>query len=204
MCFNQRGDISTRKGGFLKLVDKLTYLGGSVSSTENDIITRLVKTSPAIDRLLVKWKSGRSDKIKYDFFQSAVVSILLYGCTTWTHIEKKLDGNCRRILWAILYISWKQRHQKQHLYGHIPPISKTIQIRWTTHAEYCWRGKEKLISDVLWSPSHGRASLGRPAWTLQQLNMDRGCSLEDLPEAMDDRGGGWKSEIYASSTTWGS
>ena len=41
MCFNQnhKGDISTLKGGFLKLVDKFTYLGRSVSSTENDINT---------------------------------------------------------------------------------------------------------------------------------------------------------------------
>ena len=44
MCFNQRGDISTLKCGPLKLVDKFTYLGSSVSSTEKDINTRLAKT----------------------------------------------------------------------------------------------------------------------------------------------------------------
>ena len=37
MCFNQRGDISTLNGRFLKLVDKFTYLGSSVSSTQTDI-----------------------------------------------------------------------------------------------------------------------------------------------------------------------
>ena len=41
--FNQRGDISILRGGCLKLEDKFTYLGSSVSSTENDINTRLVK-----------------------------------------------------------------------------------------------------------------------------------------------------------------
>ena len=35
MCFNQEGDIS------LKLLEKFTYLGGSVSSTEKDISMRL-------------------------------------------------------------------------------------------------------------------------------------------------------------------
>ena len=40
MCFNQRTDISTLNGSSLKLVDKLTYLGSSVSSTETDINTR--------------------------------------------------------------------------------------------------------------------------------------------------------------------
>ena len=37
--FNQRGDISTLRGGALKLVDKFTYLGRTVTSTENDINT---------------------------------------------------------------------------------------------------------------------------------------------------------------------
>ena len=35
MCFNQTGDVSTLEGTSLKLVDKFTYLGSSVSSTEN-------------------------------------------------------------------------------------------------------------------------------------------------------------------------
>ena len=39
MYFNQKGDISTLDGTSLKLVDKLTYLGSSVSSTEKDIDT---------------------------------------------------------------------------------------------------------------------------------------------------------------------
>ena len=51
MCFNQRGDIFTLKGGPLKLVDKFTYLGSSVSSTEKDINTRLAKAWTDIDRL---------------------------------------------------------------------------------------------------------------------------------------------------------
>ena len=44
MCFNQRGDISKLNSSSLKLVDKFTYLGSSVSSTETDIDTRLTKT----------------------------------------------------------------------------------------------------------------------------------------------------------------
>ena len=37
MCFNQKGDISTLNDSSLKLVYKFTYLGSSISSTENDI-----------------------------------------------------------------------------------------------------------------------------------------------------------------------
>ena len=53
MCFNQRGDVSTLKGGPLKLVDKITYLGSSASSTEADINARVAKAWTAIDRLSV-------------------------------------------------------------------------------------------------------------------------------------------------------
>ena len=71
MCFNQIGDISTLKSGFLKLVDKVTYLGSSVSSTENDINTQVAKTWTAIDRLSDISKSYRTDKIKHVFFPSS-------------------------------------------------------------------------------------------------------------------------------------
>ena len=114
----------------LKLVDKFTYLGSNVSSTENDINARVVKAWTAINRLLVIWKSELSDKIKRSFFHAAVVSILLYGYTTWTLtklMEKKLDGNCTRMLRTVLNKSWRQHPTKQQLYGHILPIMKTIQ-----------------------------------------------------------------------------
>ena len=102
MCLNQRGDISILNGNALKLVDKFTYLGSSVSSPETDIDTRLAKAWTAIDWLSVVWKSDLTDKMKRSFFQVAVVSILLYGCTTWKltkRMEKKLDGNFIRMLY---------------------------------------------------------------------------------------------------------
>ena len=82
MCFNQTGDISTLDESSLKLVDKFTYLGSSVSSSEKDIDTQLTKAWKAIDKLSIIWKSDLTDKIKRSFFQAAVLSILLYRCTT--------------------------------------------------------------------------------------------------------------------------
>ena len=82
MCYNQTDNISTLDGTSLKLVDKFTYQGSSVSSTEKDIDTRLTKAFTVIDRLSIIWKSDLTDKMKRSFFQAAVVSILLYGCTT--------------------------------------------------------------------------------------------------------------------------
>ena len=171
----------------LKLVDKFTYLGSSVSSTETDIDT-------AINRQSVIWKSDLTVKMKCSFFQAAVVLILLYGCTTWTltkRMEKRLDGNYTKMRRAILNKSWRQHTTKQQRYGHLPPITKTIKIRRTRLGGHCWRSRDELISDVLlWTPSYGRAKVGRQARTyIQQLCADTGGSPEDLPEAMDDKEG---------------
>ena len=107
--------------------------------------------------------------------------------------------------WAILKNSWRQLPTKQQLYGHLPLITKTIQVRWTRHAEHCWRSRDKLISDVLlWNP-YGWAKAEQPARTyIQQLCADTGCSLKDLLEAMGNREG-WRErarEICADGATW--
>ena len=130
--------------------------------------------------------------MKRSFFQAAIMSILLYGCTTSTltkQVEKRLDGNCTRMLRAILNKSRRQHRTNQHLYGHLPPITKTIKIKQTRHVGHCWRSSDELISDVLrWTPSYRRAKAGSPARTyIQQLCADTICNPEDLPKAMDDR-----------------
>ena len=111
MRFNQAGDISTLSGSSLKLADKFAYIRSSVSSTEKDIHTRLTKEWTDNDRLSVIWKSDLTDKMKCSFFKAVVMSILLYGCTTWMltkRMEKKLDGNYTRMLQAIINKSWRQ------------------------------------------------------------------------------------------------
>ena len=180
MLYNQIGDISTLDGTSLRLVDKFTYRRSNVSSTEKDIDTSLTKAWTAIDRLSIIWKSDQTNKMKRSFFQAAIESILLYGCTTWTltkRLEKKLDGNYTRMLRAILNKSWRQHLTRHQLYGHLPPITKTIQVRRTRHAGHCWRSRDELIRHVLlWTPTYGQAKAGRPAQTyIQQLCEDAGC-----------------------------
>ena len=98
--------------------------------------------------------------MKRSFFQEAVASILLYGCTTWTltkRLVKSLDGNYTRMLRAILNKPWRQHPTRHQLYGHLPLITKTIQVRRTRHAGHSWRSRDELISDVLlWTPTYGR------------------------------------------------
>ena len=101
---------------------------------------------------------------------------------------------------ALIYITRRQ------LYGHLPPITKTIQVRRARHARHCCRSKDELVSDVLlWTPTYGQAKAGPPARTyIQQLCEDTGCNPEDLPEAMNDREK-WREmikDIRAGGTTW--
>ena len=110
------------------------------------------------------------------------------------------------MLRAILNKYWQQRPTRHQLYGHLPRITKTIQIRRTRHAGHCWRSRDELISDVLlWIPTHGRAKAGRPARTyIQQLCEDTGCCPEDLPRAMNDKEE-WRErvrDIRATSAIW--
>ena len=137
-----------------------------------EIDTRLTKAWTAIDKLSIIWKSDLTDKMKRSFFQAAVVSILRYGCTTWTltkRLEKKLDGNYTRTLRAILNKSWLQYPTRHQLYGHLPLLTKTIQARRTRHAGHCWRRRDELISNVLlWTPTYGR--------TKQDDQLEHTCS----------------------------
>ena len=116
----------TGQGSSMKLVDKFTYQGSSVSSIETDIDAW---TWTAIDRLSVMWKSDLIDRIKRSFFQVAVVSIVLCGCATWTltkRKEKKLDGNYTRMLRAILNKSCR-----------VAPHKAAAVRSPTTHYENC-------------------------------------------------------------------
>ena len=141
--------------------------------------------------------------------QAAVVSILLFGCTTWTltkRVEEKLDdklhknaaSNIEQVLEAAPNKAATVRPPTTHL--------KNYPVRRTRHAGHCWRSKDELISDILlWTASHGRAKAGRPARTyIQQFCADTRCSPEDLPEAMADREG-WREkvrDIHGDGVTW--
>ena len=90
------------------------------------------------------------------------------------------------MLRAILNKSWRQHPTRHQLYGYLPPITKTIQVRRTRHAGHCWRSRDELISDVLlWTTTYIHTYI-------QQLCEDTECSPVDLPEVMNDRKSGEK------------
>ena len=175
---------------FISITKNYIYLNSTFFFVYSFALYAHLHTLPTVKRdnllHLLQWPSG----------------IVFHHNPPWIRI----DGNYTRMLRAILNQSWRQHSTKHQLYGHLPPITKTIQARRTRHAGHCWRSRDELISDVLlWTPTYGRAKAGRPTRTyIQQLCEDTGCSSEDLPEAMNDREKWWERvrDIRVGGTSW--
>ena len=134
--------------------------------------------------------------MKRSFFQAAVVSIPLYGCTTWTQtkwMEKKAWWLLHKNVASNIELVLETTPNKAAAVRPPNTHRENYQIRRTRHAGHCWRSRDEFISDVLqWTPLHGRAKAAQPARTyIQQLCVYMGCSPEDLPESMDNREG-WR------------
>ena len=69
-------------------------------------------------------------------------------------MENKLDGNYTRMLQTILNRSWRQHPTKQQLYCHLPPITKTIEVRRRRHAGHCWRSMDDSLVTYSCGPFH--------------------------------------------------
>ena len=58
------------------------------------------------------------------------------------------------MLRAILNKSWRQHPTRHQLYGHLPPITKTIQVRRTRHSGHCWRARTNSSVMYSYGPPH--------------------------------------------------
>ena len=140
------------------------YITGVVAIEKLSFRSPLIKVGQLIHYLV--WSSSRDSVICLHLqtpenfvrliFQDGFWFVLIQvdGIFLLTkRLKKKLDGNYTRMLRTILNKSWWQHPTRHQLYGHLPPITKTIQVRRTRHAGHCWRSKDELISDVLlWTP----------------------------------------------------
>ena len=85
-------------------------------------------------------------------------------------------------------------------------ITKTIQVRRTSHTGHGWRSRGELIRDVLlWTPHMAKQKQDNQLehTYIQQLCEDTVCSTEYPPEAMNDREN-WRErvrDIRACGTT---
>ena len=132
MCYNQTDDISTLDGTTLKLVDKFTYQGSSVLSTE-DIDTLLMKAWTAIDKLFKKRGRKRTLASIEDSVDTSIQRPEDYiqkqegGLITATRIDTENTMNNR------MTITRKQKWEGKQLYGRFKRLINNIshQKTWT-------------------------------------------------------------------------
>ena len=55
-----------------------------ISVIESNIYMCIRKAWSATDRLMTIWKPYIADQIERELFKPVFISVLLYGCTTWT------------------------------------------------------------------------------------------------------------------------
>ena len=101
-------------GQKLKVVDKFTYLGSTLSITvhiDDEVTARIAKASLAFRRLRANvWeRNGIKLDTKLKVYKAVVLPTLLYACETWT-----------------VY----QRHAKTLNHFHLSCLRKLLKIKW--------------------------------------------------------------------------
>ena len=135
-----------------------------------------------------------------------VESFLLYGSECWTlkpTLQKSLDGCYTRMLRAVLNINESAHVSNNILYAGIPRVSDKIAARRMKLAGHCQRHQELPASKlVLWEPTHGYRSRGRPTLTyVDVLKRDAGAqSTSELAGCMENRDD-WKRRWKARLRT---
>lgn len=187
MAFNHDApvNITTQSGSTIKTVQNFKYLGAWMESTEKDFKVRKALAWSACHKLCKIWNSSLSRNIKVRLFIATVESVLLYGSETWTltkSLEKQLNGCYTRMLRMSLNISWKRKLTNEQLYQELPLVTNKVAERRMRLAGHCIRHPEEIASSlVLWQPTKGRVSRGRPAVSyVDKLKKD--TDLEEVAE----------------------
>ncbi|KAJ8257596.1 hypothetical protein GJAV_G00187470 [Gymnothorax javanicus] len=147
---------------------------------EQHLKVRKALTWRALNSMNSLWKSNLPRHIRISFFSATVESILLYGSECWTltqALPKSLDGCYTRMLCMVLNIKQNEHITNKQLYGELLRVSERIAIRRMRIAGHCHRHQELPASKlVLWEPTHGRRSTGRPKHTyVDMLKNDAGA-----------------------------
>ena len=198
--------LTTIEGTVLKEVNDFKYLGAWVGSTEKDLKVRKALAWRALNGMTSVWKSNLPRHIKISFFSATVESVLLYGCECWTltkALQKSLDGCYTRMLRVVLNINQGEHITNKRLYGTLPSVSKKIAVRRMRLAGHCHRHQELPAQKlVLWEPTHGHQSRGRPTPTyVDVLKKDAGAeSTNELARCMENRND-WKIRVARLRTT---
>ena len=136
----------TVNGQKLKVVDKFTYLGSTLSRAvhiDDEITARIAKASVAFGRLRANvWeRNGIKLDTKLKVYKAVVLPTLLYACETWTVYQrhaKRLNHFHLSCLRKLLKIKWQDKIPdtevlKKAGMQSMHTVLKLAQLRWTGH-----------------------------------------------------------------------
>jgi hypothetical protein len=206
-----KADI-TMNGEKLEEVTNFKYLGATLSkdgTSTAEVHIRIATATSAMARLNRIWKSNAiSFPTKYKLFKSLVVSILLYGCETWTlhaDTERRIqafENKCLRRLLRISYLEHKTNQFVQDtvsaFVGPQEPLLATVKRR-----KLAWFGHvtrhNSLCKTILQGTLEGGRRRGRQkkSW-MQNVKEWTGLPMDELLTTAADRPG-WRRISAASS-----
>ena len=129
----------------LNVVDKFTYLGSTLSRNviiDNEVNARIAKASVAFSRLHKNiWdRRGITQETKIKVYRAIVLTMLLYGCKTWTVYQRharKLNHFHTTCLRKLLGIKWQDKIPDTEVLtgAGLPNIFTTLM-----QSQLCWAG----------------------------------------------------------------
>ena len=136
----------TVNGQKLKVVDKFTYLGSTLSRAvhiDDEITARIAKASVTFGRLRANvWeRNGIKLDTKLKVYKVVVLPTLLYACETWTVYQrhaKRLNHFHLSCLRKLLKIKWQDKIPDTEVLTKagmqsMHTVLKLAQLRWTGH-----------------------------------------------------------------------
>jgi hypothetical protein len=174
---NSRNDIGTNitiNGEVLEEVSAFKYLGATLSkggTCTAEIRIRIATATSAMARLSRVWRSNISFPTKYRLFRSLVLSILLYGCETWTltdRMEKRVQAFEMKSMRKLLRISYIEHRTNEYvrskvasLVGPQEPLLATVKRRKLTWYGHVAR-HDGLCKTIVQGTVEGGRRRGRP------------------------------------------
>ena len=135
----------TVNGQKLKVVDKFTYLGSTLSRAvhiDDEITARIAKASVAFGLRANVWeRNGIKLDTKLKVYKAVVLPTLLYACETWTVYQrhaKRLNHFHLSCLRKLLKIKWQDKIPDTEVLTKagmqsMHTVLKLAQLRWTGH-----------------------------------------------------------------------
>ena len=177
-------------------------------SSDNELRIRLSTATSAMVKLGIIWQNKKmSFHTKYKLYKSLILSILLYGCETWTLMkkeEKRIQAFQNKAHRRLLCITYRQRktndyiHEKMtNLIGKYEPLLSTIKRRKLKYYGHICR-HDGLAKTILQGKVEGKRKRGRPRnnW-MHNVNNWTNKNTSELTRMVEDREE-WKNFVNAT------